>query len=291
MTSPDNAQKRFIVYYPQSNADEIAAIAANPYYTNVILGQFHMNEQTGELTWNAMPLNQIPAATLAAVRSLSQGPHAKVVSIQLSAAVSGTWKYIAANPQNAVAILTQAMQGGYGFGGVDLDPEPVGTVSLQLLYNFTLLLGPAARRNGFALSHVPVPFDSNYFPTIYTGSYWAQMSAYVDWVTPQWYGSTGDQLFDVYVQFITATGMPPSLVEAGQQTLPSSSPADLASLERTIRRLNARFNGQFGGVGMWAYPLPTPAWSPIIAAALAGAAEKTATLPPGDVARTQVATP
>jgi hypothetical protein len=291
MTSQENAQKRFIVYYPNSNADEITAMAANPYFTNVVLGQFHMNETTGELTWNTMPLDQIPAATLTAVRSLSRGPNAKVVSIQLSAAESGTWKYIAANPQNALAILTRAMQGNYGFGGIDLDPEPVGTVSLQLLYNFTLLLGPAAQDNAFALSHVPVPFDSNYFPTIYTGSYWQRMSPYLGWVTPQWYGSTGDQLFDAYVQFITSTGMPPNRVAAGQEMFPTSSPADLATLQRTIRRLNARFPGQFGGIAMWAYPLLTsPDWAAGISDALNGSTQEPNSLPSEDERTTDTAT-
>jgi len=249
-----------------------------------------MNETTGALTWNTMPLDQIPPATLAAVRSLSQGQYPKVVSIQLSAAVSGTWKYIASNPANAVAILTQAMQGGYGFHGVDLDPEPVGTVGLKLLYDFTLLLGPAARNAGFHLSHVPVPFDQNYFPTIYTRTYWSSMAPYVEWVTPQWYGLTGDQLVAAFTQFVNTTGIPPNVVVAGQQTFPSSSPLDLDLLERAVRRLNVTYSGNWGGVGMWAYPLPTnPNWSSIIRAALDGRTEEeTAAVAATDAERTPV---
>lgn len=260
---------RNLIYYPSSDASDIDAIAANPYYTNVVLGQWHMDQTTGALSWNDTAIGDVPSDVWTAVRGLSQGQSPKIVSMQLGSAGNGTWSYIANNMSDASSILMGVINGGYGIQGIDLDPEPVGAVSLDTLLNFTVLLGQQKQNTSFYLSHAPVPWDSDYFPQLYQGSNWSQIASYVDWIMVQWYGNTGQLLVGSYESFISSSAVTAPLVVGGQEFSSTSPPLDLTALTAAIEKLGSKYSGAWGGIGIWAYPLPTsPDWAQEISEAL-----------------------
>src|SRR6185295_17623971 len=161
---------RSLVYYPNGPAgteSDLAALAASPYFTNVVLGQFHFNEPDGHVTWNETILSDVPANVWTAVKNLGQGKYPKIVSMQLGTAGNGTWKWIADNMDAAADTLIEIVKAKNGIVGIDLDPEPIGAVALETIYDFTLKLGSCKAQTPFYLSHVPVPFDDVYFPALY----------------------------------------------------------------------------------------------------------------------------
>lgn len=270
-----NAQPlRNLVYYPGETASEIQAMATQPW-TNVVLGQFHFSNTQGptygQLTWNDTPIDQITADVWSAVRSLPQ-----IVSIQLGTAGNGTWAYIAANMDAAVTTLVGVITSTvYGIQGIDLDPEPIGAVPADVIYNFTLKLGAAQQTTPFYLSHVPVPWDTTYYPQLYGPAYWPGMAPYVDWITPQWYGSVGAGLVTSYEGFWSQgasgptsgpSGPQPDILVGGQ----NSADTPLSSLTSAIATLNGHYGTNWGGIGLWAYPTPGPTgqWAQEISNAL-----------------------
>jgi hypothetical protein len=170
----------------------------------------------------------------------------------------------------AAESLIAIVKGEYPIIGIDLDPEPIGAVALETIYDFTLKLGSYKSTSPFYLSHVPVPFDTAYFPALYGTQYWPQMAPFIDWITPQWYGTTGAALVTAYEDFVTGLTIPPQplpqeIVVAGQE----SDSTSLDDLTSAIKSLGKKY--PFGGVGVWAYPLPTsPNWAQEIYDALHG---------------------
>lgn len=263
---------RSLIYYPKGPngvVADLADLAANPYYSNIVLGQFHFSSTNGVLSWNDTPVSKVPSETWDAVRNLSAGAHPKVVSMQIGSGGNGTWGWIANNLSAAAQSLCSVITGEYGIGGIDLDPEPIGAVSLDTLFNFTLELGSHQKSAPFALSHVPVPGDGTYFPALYGPPYWAKMEPFLDWITPQWYGSTGASLVSVYKQFVGDQSLPPDRVVAGQEASEQSGSSVLNAMTSAIESLNKDYASNWGGIGIWAYPLPTsPDWSMAIDDAL-----------------------
>lgn len=268
---------RNLIYYPNGPSgieEDMATIAADPYFTNVVLGQFHFNETTGELSWNQTPISSVTPEEWEAVQGLSQGEYPKIVSMQIGSAGNGTWKYIASQMSAAATTLVNAVTGEYPIAGIDLDPEETGgEVSAQTLYDFTLLLGSSKQDTPFYLSHVPVP-GAGYF-SVYGPDYWPQLAPYIDWITPQWYYATGSQLVSDYERFasehIVPTPYPapqpfPPLLVAGQE----SSVTTLDELTSAIQDLVANYGSNWGGVGVWSYPLPSFDWGEAIYNAMHG---------------------
>lgn len=266
---------RNLVYFPNGPAgteSDLAALAASPYFSNVVLGQFHFNEPDGHITWNETTLSEVPADVWTAVGKLAQGKYPKIVSMQLGTAGNGTWKWIANNMDAAAETLIEIVKGEYPIVGIDLDPEPIGAVALETIYDFTLKLGSYKAKSPFYLSHVPVPFDTAYFPALYGTQYWPQMAPFLDWITPQWYGTTGANLVTAYEGFVDGMTtpqqpLPPGIVVAGQE----SGSTSLDDLTSAITSLGKNYLSNWGGVGVWAYPLPTsPDWAKSIYDALHG---------------------
>jgi len=265
---------RSLVYYPHGPAgteSDLAALAASPYFTNVVLGQFHFNEPDGHVTWNETILSDVPANVWTAVKNLGQGKYPKIVSMQLGTAGNGTWKWIADNMDAAADTLIEIVKAKNGIVGIDLDPEPIGEVALETIYDFTLKLGSRKAKTPFYLSHVPVPFDDVYFPALYGTQYWPQMAPFIDWVTPQWYSTTGAKLVTAYEGFVAglttpSQPLPPGIVVAGQE----SDSTSLGDLTSAITSLGKKYSSNWGGVGLWAYPLPSPDWAKSIYNALHG---------------------
>jgi len=263
---------RNLIYYPGESVSDIEAMASQPF-TNVVLGQFHFSNTPGStfggLYWNDTAVGDISSDVWTAVQALPQ-----TVSIQLGSAGNGTWTYIANNMDAAVKTLVAFISGGYGVSGIDLDPEPIGAVPLDVIYNFTLALGAAQQTTPFYISHVPVPWDETYYPQLYGPDYWPNMAAYVSWITPQWYGWTGADLVTVYENFWNqgpngpspTNGPQPGIVVAGQET--NGTLSDLVS---AIDALNTKYDSDWGGVGVWEYPTPGPTgeWADAISKALA----------------------
>lgn len=266
---------RNLVYYPNGpsgTASDLAALAASPYYSNVVLGQFHFDKNNGTLSWNDTALADVSSDVWAAVAKLAEGEYPKIVSMQIGSAGNGTWTWIANDMAAAAQTLIDVVTGEYPIVGIDLDPEPVGAVALDTIYNFTLQLGSYKSNASFYLSHVPVPWDTVYFPDLYGPQYWPQMAPFVDWITPQWYGTTGGSLASAYEGFVSGLTtppqpLPPQIVVAGQE----SSSTSLTDLISAIKSLNTNYTSNWGGVGLWAYPLPTsPDWAEAIYNALQG---------------------
>lgn len=269
---------RSLVYFPNGPSGiepDLAALAASPFYSNVVLGQFHFNEPDGHITWNETTLSNVSSSVWTAVGNLAKGQYPKIVSMQMGTAGNGTWKWIADNMDAAAESLIEIVNGKHPIIGIDLDPEPPGDVALDTIYKFTLKLGSYKTTNvQFYLSHVPVPWDSAYFPALYGSPYWAKMAPFIDWITPQWYGTTGPQLAAAYKAFVTGLTtpkqpLPPPIVVAGQQFDQNSDPSELQELLTTIGSLRSSYSRNWGGVGIWAYPLPTsPDWAQAIRKAL-----------------------
>ena len=265
---------RNLIYYPGASVDDLNAIASQPF-TNVVLGQFHFSNTSGPtygtLSWNDTAVSDVPADVWTAVQGLPQ-----VVSFQLGSAGNGTWTYIANNIDAAAQTVVDFINGGYGVGGVDLDPEPIGAVPLDVILNFTIALGALQQSTPFYLSHVPVPWDNTYYPQLYGPANWPQISAFVSWITPQWYGSAGAELVTAYENFWNqgpdgpspTEGPQPDILVAGQET----GNTTLAQLVSAIQSLNTNYDSNWGGVGVWSYPTPdgTDDWSTAISKALSG---------------------
>ena len=261
---------RNLIYYPKGPAGieaDLATLATNPFYSNVVLGQFHFNEPAGAITWNETLITSVASSVWKAVDGLSHGTYPKKVSMQIGTAGNGTWNYIQNHMDDAATALVKIVTGGHPIIGIDLDPEPPGKVALETIYDFTLLLGSYKQKSPFYLSHVPVPWDGNYFPQLYGPDYWPSMFPFVDWITPQWYDSTGATLVSDYEQFVSAHsapppyGLPPGILVAGQQ----STVTTLDALLSAIKSLKTKYGANWGGVGVWAYPLPTsPDWAQAI---------------------------
>ncbi len=273
---------RNLIYYPKGPAGiegDLATLAASPFYSNVVLGQFHFNEPAGAITWNETLITSVPTSVWKAVDALSHGSYPKKVSMQIGTAGNGTWSYIQSHMDDAAAALVKIVTGGHPIMGIDLDPEPPREVALQTIYDFTLLLGSYKQKSPFYLSHVPVPWDTNYFPQLYGPDYWPSMFPFVDWITPQWYGSTGAKLVSDYEKFISLHMvpppyyLPPGIVIAGQD----SSQTTLEALVLAIRGLGTKYGPNWGGVGVWAESLPSSDWARAIYQALHASGQTSAT--------------
>ena len=260
---------RSLVYFPNGPSgieSGLAALAASPFYTNVVLGQFHFNEPDGHITWNETKLSDVSSSVWTAVGKLAKGQYPKIVSMQMGTAGNGTWKWIANNMAAAADSLIDIVKGKYPIVGIDLDPEPPGAVPLDPIYKFTLALGSYKAKYKFYLSHVPVPWDVAYFPKLYGPTYWPKMAPFIDWITPQWYQASGTQLVKAYNAFVAGLTnpkqpLPPPIVVAGQESDSTSLPDLLAA----IKILRTSYSTSWGGVGIWAYPLPTsPDWAQAI---------------------------
>ena len=270
---------RSLIYYPHGPSgieSDLKALAASPYYSNIVLGQFHFNEPDGHITWNETTLSQVSKSVWTAVGNLAKGQYPKIVSMQLGTAGNGTWKWIAENMDAAAKSLIDIVKvnGTYPIIGIDLDPEPPGDVPLDAMYNFTLKLGSYKASNKFYLSHVPVPWDGAYFPKLYGPTYWAKMAPFIDWITPQWYGTNGAGLVSAYKAFVAGLTnpkqpLPPPIVVAGQEFDNHATPAQLTELLTAIASLRKTYSTNWGGIGIWSYPLPTsPDWAQAISKAL-----------------------
>lgn len=89
---------RNLVYFPNGPDNiesDLAALAASPFVSNVVLGQFHFGKTDGALSWNTTDITQVSSSVWTAVRSLSTGSHPKVVSLQIGSAGNGMWRIAA----------------------------------------------------------------------------------------------------------------------------------------------------------------------------------------------------
>lgn len=273
---------RNIIYYQGGSASDVAQIAANKFYTNVILAAFHFmssGPEIGRLYLNDTPIFQIPADFWNSVAQCQAS--GKKVTMMLGGAGNGTWKYISANLDRA----TNTLQGfietpnpknpQQQLDGIDLDWETPDYDGAMLA---TITNTLAGKLKGKFISHSPIPGNL----VSYNKQNWPTGIGAISWLNVQWYGSSGQGLIDAYTSLVSGatTGglaFPANKVVVGATTAPQGGVGNVpvCDLIKTLVKIPQQPNcADWGGAAGWDFTHTQQSgygnWAACISAALQG---------------------